>query len=225
MLQKTLVAPMFVIALAAAFSVNAASTMGAGMMTGADDHTAREEAEGKAVWERIQANETRCAALTDDDFGALGEYFMGLMTGDAHAAMNAMMERAHGEAGEEAMHVVMGKRISGCDPNAAFAQGQGFGPMMMSSGASDNGSGSWGMSSRYGGFPMMNGGGMGWGYAFSPIMFVWWALAITGVVFLVRWLLGRDRRGGSGLAILEERLAKGEITKEQYAETKRIIQT
>src|SRR3989344_3588563 len=162
-------------------------------------------------------------ALTVEDFGALGEYFMGLMMGDAHAAMNAMLERAHGEEGEEAMHVVMGKRISGCDPNAAFSSGQGFGPMMMSGGAAGDGNGVFGMSSRYGGYPMM--GWNGWGYAFSPIMFVWWALVIIGVVFLFRWLLGRDRGGGNALAVLEERLAKGELTKEQFIEMKKIIRT
>src|SRR3989344_3353378 len=72
-----------------------------------DDHTVREEAAGKIVWEKLQAKQTTCADLSDEDFGALGEYFMGQMMGDSHAAMNAMMIQAHGEDGEEQIHIVM----------------------------------------------------------------------------------------------------------------------
>src|SRR3989344_1372032 len=73
-----------------------------------DDHTAREEAGGMAIWQKLQNKETNCASLSDDDFGALGEYFMGTMVGDSHAAMNAMMIQMHGEEGEEQIHIVMG---------------------------------------------------------------------------------------------------------------------
>lgn len=225
MLKKMITISACTVALAVALPVSAATMMGSGMTSRTDDHTAREEAEGKAVWEKLQAKQTSCANLTDDDFGVLGEYFMGRMVGDSHAAMNAMMARVHGDAGEEAMHVVMGKRVSGCDPNAAFASGQGFGPMMMSwGGSAGSNGGSFDTTYPFDGFPMMNGRAYGWMGFFSPIMFVWWALAIIGVVFLFRWLLGKDRGGGNAIAILEERLAKGEITKEQYAEMKRIIQ-
>lgn len=222
MLKKTAAIAAFSIALAIALPTSAAPMMGWGTTEKADDHTAAEEAAGKVVWEQLQAKQISCANITDEDFGALGEYFMGLMMGDAHAAMNAMMTRVHGEEGEEAMHVVIGKRLSGCDPNAAFASGQGFGPMMMSWSGSDDGNDAFGISSRYGGYPMM--GAHGWGYALSPIMFVWWVLVVIGVVFLFRWLLGKDRRGGGALAILEERLAKGELTKDEFAEMKRTIQ-
>ena len=34
-----------------------------------DDHTAREEAEGQAVWEKLQAKELTCKDLSDDNFG------------------------------------------------------------------------------------------------------------------------------------------------------------
>ena len=83
-----------------------------------DDHTAQEETEGKAIWQKLQAKETECAALSDEDFERLGEYFMGQMMGDAHPAMNAMMERMLGEEGEEGvLHhgqpVVFGSEIDG----------------------------------------------------------------------------------------------------------------
>src|SRR3989344_911387 len=69
------------------------------------DHTAREEQEGKELWNKLQAKETVCADLNDEQYGVLGEYFMGTMAGDSHAAMNAMMIQAHGEDGEEQIHI------------------------------------------------------------------------------------------------------------------------
>ena len=124
-----------ILVVAALFLWGVAASPAAGqMMTGGiagDDHTAREEAEGKAIWEKLQSKQVACAGLRDGDFGALGEYFMGQMLGDAHPAMNAMMERMMGKEGEEQVHVVMGKRLSGCDADAAFPSGGlGFMPMM-----------------------------------------------------------------------------------------------
>src|SRR3989344_242604 len=55
------------------------------------EHTAREEQEGNEVWDRLQAKEVACENLGDEQFGVLGEYFMGQMAGESHAAMNAMM--------------------------------------------------------------------------------------------------------------------------------------
>src|SRR3989338_10043403 len=59
--------------------------------TVSDGHTAIEEAEGKTVWEKLQAKQTTCADLSDDNFETLGEYFMGQMLGTSHEAMNNMM--------------------------------------------------------------------------------------------------------------------------------------
>ncbi len=77
------------------------------------EHTTREEQEGKILWDKLQAKEIACADLNDEQFGVLGEYFMGQMAGNSHAAMNAMMIQAHGEDGEEQIHIVMGKRVFG----------------------------------------------------------------------------------------------------------------
>ena len=87
------------------------------------EHTAREEQEGKELWDQLQAKKIACTDLNDEQFGVLGEYFMGQMAGDSHAAMNAMMIQTHGEEGEEQIHIVMGKRLSGCDTSAAFPVG------------------------------------------------------------------------------------------------------
>ncbi|MBI4217216.1 MAG: hypothetical protein HY603_00195 [Parcubacteria group bacterium] len=149
------------------------STADAQMPSGSlstDDHTAREEAEGKVIWQKLQAKEVACADLSEEDFGALGEYYMGQMMGDSHAAMNAMMTRMMGEEGEEAMHVAMGKRLSGCDASAAFpSQGIGFMPMMQMMG-------NWGQNS------MWPGEVGSW-----PVSLVWFVWLIVGILAVI-WL-------------------------------------
>src|SRR3989338_6926573 len=136
------------------------------------EHTAREEQEGKELWNKLQEKEVACADLNDEQYGVLGEYFMGTMAGDSHAAMNAMMIQAHGEDGEEQIHIVMGKRLSGCDTSAAFpAISGGWMPMMnmMWGGWSspfDNNSTNNMMNFGFGPF-----GGFGWIF-----MILWWVL-------------------------------------------------
>ena len=185
-----------------------------------DDHTAREEAEGKEVWQQLQDKQLTCDTLSDEQYAALGEYFMGQMMGDSHTAMNQMMIRMMGEEGEEQMHVVMGKRLSGCDTSAAYpVSGTGFMPMMnMMMG---------------GGFNMMNWGSTtpfgGWGMPFfggGLFMLLWWILIIVGIVLLVKWLVGQSRgQAGSksALDILKERYAKGEINKQEFEDKKKDI--
>ncbi|MBI5653110.1 MAG: SHOCT domain-containing protein [Chloroflexi bacterium] len=83
------------------------------------------------------------------------------------------------------------------------------------------------MMGGYGGY-----GGMMSGYGFNPLgaimMFVFWALIIGGIVWLVVWLARNAnastiaQRGTttaaneSPLDILKTRYARGEITKEQF---------
>ncbi|HWQ99704.1 MAG TPA: hypothetical protein VN397_02540, partial [Candidatus Methylomirabilis sp.] len=149
------------------------------------EHTAREEKEGKELWDKLQAKEIACADMTDERFGALGEYFMGQMMGASHAAMNAMMIQAHGEDGEEQIHVVMGKRLSGCDTSATASGFRGGWMSMMTGGWSSP------VGSYQSNNPMMNFGftpfgGFGWLF-----MILWWALIIAGIVAIITWLTGQ----------------------------------
>lgn len=190
-------------------------------------HTVREEAEGKELWGKLQEKQISCGDLNDENFGALGEYFMGQMMEDSHVAMNTMMTNMMGEKGEEAMHIVMGKRLSGCDTAAAFpAEGMGFMPMMMGM------MGNWSLdntrdkSSPVGFNSMMNMMNFGYGFGFFGWIFMvlWWILIIAGIVALVRWLSGQSRGGSkSALDILKERYAKGEISKQEFEEKSREI--
>lgn len=191
-----------------------------------DGHTAREEAEGKAIWEKIQTKQVECKNLTDDNYGSLGEYFMGQMVGSSHEAMNNMMMQMMGEEVEKQMHVVMGKRLNACDTSAQLPQnGVGFMPMMWmmgSTGSPQVGGGGnpmmgtdWGnMTDGLGGF-----GVLGW---LSMLMF--WILLILGVIALIRYLGGSGKRSDenkSPLDILKERYARGEIDKKEFEEMKK----
>ena len=186
--------------------------------TTTDDHTAKEEAEGKELWGELQGGAVKCAALSDGQFGALGEYFMGQMTGDAHVAMNERITQMMGEEGEEAMHVVLGKRLSGCDTGAEFPAGSdNFMMPMMGGWSSPFGSNQTNNSMMNFGFTPF--GGFGWIF-----MILWWALIITGIVALVKWLMSQSRgthdQEKSPLEILKERYARGEIDKAEF-ETKK----
>lgn len=159
---------------------------GAGMdgnTINSDDHTAREEAEGKAVWEKLQAKQVTCADLSDENFGTLGEYFMGQMMGTSHEAMNNMMIQMMGEEGEEQMHVVMGKRLSGCDASAAFpSQGIGFMPMMqMMMGGGNSMMGNWGQN------PIWWGGVGSW--FISLLWLVWLIVGILAAIWLWKQII------------------------------------
>src|SRR3989338_8410606 len=184
-----------------------------------DNHTAREEAEGEIVWQKLQSKEVICGDLSDEDFGALGEYYMGQMLGDSHEAMNEMMMRMHGEEGEEQIHIVMGKRLSGCDTSATVpGTSGGWMPMMNMM------------------FPLRQGyGGQGGGmmnFGFVPFgsfgwifMILWWVLIIAGIVALIKWLTNQSRNfhgdGKSAFEILKERYAKGEIDKKEFEDKKK----
>ena len=187
------------------------------------EHTAREEQEGKELWTKLQAKDVVCADLNDEQYGVLGEYFMGTMAGDSHAAMNAMMIQAHGEDGEEQIHIVMGKRLSGCDTSASFpAISGGWMPMMNMM---------WGgWSSPFGSNNSTNNNMMNFGFgpfgSFGWIfMILWWVLIIAGIVALIKWLTNQSRNsngdGKSALEILKERYAKGEIDKKEFEDKKK----
>ena len=131
-----------------------------------DDHTAQEEVEGKEVWEKLQAKQLECKNLTDDNYEVLGEYFMGQMAGDQHEAMNNMMIQMMGKQGEEQMHVVMGKRLSGCDTRTKG----GVNPMM-----------------GYRGWGNMIGDWGGFGF-FSLLFWLFWVVVLIDLILLGIWL-------------------------------------
>lgn len=88
---------------------------------------------------------------------------MGEMVGKSHDSMNQMMIGMMGEEGEEQAHMVMGKRMSGCDTNVAG----GGGKNMM---------GNWGYGNM-----------MGWG-SWGTIGSIFWVIILIDLILLGIWL-------------------------------------
>lgn len=83
--------------------------------------------------------------------------------------------------------------------------------------------GPWGMHMMWG----------SWGIGMMLMMFLFWALLIAGLIFVIRWLIttgGSGRQGGaehgseSAFDILQKRYARGEITKQEFEEIRRDLQ-
>lgn len=75
-------------------------------------------------------------------------------------------------------------------------------------------------------------GGWGWGMGFGGIfMILFWAVIILGIVALVKWLFSAGGSAGSGspgksaLDVLKERYARGEVTREQYEQMRRDLES
>lgn len=58
-------------------------------------------------------------------------------------------------------------------------------------------------------------------------MVLFWVLVIAGVIYLVKWLTGREipGRAESSLDILKKRYARGEINKQEFDAMKQDLQT
>ncbi|MGB8657757.1 MAG: SHOCT domain-containing protein [Candidatus Zixiibacteriota bacterium] len=64
---------------------------------------------------------------------------------------------------------------------------------------------------------------MMWGFGWAGTM-IFWILVVVGIVFLVKWLLEKDRKTSdvreSAIDILKKRYARGEIDKEEFEKKK-----
>ena len=76
-------------------------------------------------------------------------------------------------------------------------------------------------------FGHMGNWGAGWWILMMIGMVVFWGLVILGIVWVVRELSGRHHASGPAssapLAVLDRRLAEGEISPEDYQERRRIL--
>lgn len=156
-----------------------------------DPSTAQDEANGKAVWDKLQAKQVTCKDLTDDDFDVLGDYFMGQMVGSSHSTMNSNMTRMMGADGEKQMHIVMGKQYSGCNSingTPATPSGTGYFPMM-------GGWGQQGFGNR--GF-MMGGTATGFYGVHMILALVTWVIGIVflllGIVYFWKGITRKEKR-------------------------------
>lgn len=78
-------------------------------------------------------------------------------------------------------------------------------------------------------------GMMGWGggYGYGPVHLIFWAVILIGIVAGIVWLVRSMSGGGAadqgparrstGLDVLEERYARGEINRDEYLQKKKDI--
>lgn len=72
----------------------------------------------------------------------------------------------------------------------------------------------------------MMGGWYGGGFGgFGGLSLLVLALIVVGIVFITRGLTARPTQAEEPLTILKARLARGEITKEQFEELRQVIQS
>ncbi len=189
--------------------------------------SASEEQQGAQLLDSLRSGKHTCSSLSSSQFELIGEYMMGTMLGStaAHGAMNAHMTKAMGAAGESSAHEYLGRRFAGCTTGAA-PRAYGY---MMGMWGSYAGPHSGGGSGGAVGPGMMGGSyrsnssasGGGWSTADTVIVaLIGLALAGAGVALLAR---ARRRRSPDPPDILRSRLAKGEITPEEYDRTLRAL--
>ncbi len=154
-----------------------------------------------------------CNTTGDSDFAKLGSFWMEKMFGENHDSVDKMMMSQMGTS-EQDMHVLMGKRMSGC----VDARTGMMGDMMMSMmTAGTQGSG---MSGTM-------GAGMGGGAIGSIFMILFLAVIILAIIWLYKQVRGPSTGAGkeSALDIAKKRYAMGEITKEELEEIKKEIES
>ena len=164
----------------------------------AADDTATAVAAGEQMWQKLQAKQVSCGGLSDANFENLGEYFMSQMMGNSHEEMNHAVASRMGKSGEEQMHTIMDKRLSGCDHTAAYPAGfQDFMPMMgLPAATTAQGDGT-GMMTRNGSnyyrsnntHSMMGGYGFGSSMMGFPILgSLAWLVVLADLILVGIWL-------------------------------------
>lgn len=181
--------------------------------------------------QNVAANsDLKCDEINDEQFEELGDAVMSVMHPDER--QHELMDQAMGGEGSDslrAMHAMMGQRYLGCLSGVSDGITKGVSTimsMMMGGGMM----GGWLDSMMKGGENSMMSNMMGWsnwGMAGGWIwMILFWVLIIVAIIALIRWSMNQGRpvgKGKSGLDILKERYAKGEIDKKEFEEKKRDI--
>lgn len=154
--------------------------------------TAQDEAEGKAVFDKLQSKQIDCKSLTNDDFDVLGDYYMGMRMGGSHETMNNMMSQMMGEEGERQMHISLGKRLSGCDPSFPIpTQGTKFLSMIGENNENNR-------IGQEGGWNMMgnnfNGMMAGWGIFGSLTWLLVIVFLVLGIIYFGKQITKKERK-------------------------------
>jgi putative membrane protein len=185
------------------------------------DHQSEIE-EGKELVE----SRVNCDQLNDEQFEAIGEYYMEQMhPRDAHEVMHEMMGVKEGTEQHKQVHVNMAKAMY-CGKSGMIDSG-GMMEMMQGMMGSENMMCSGGMMNMM--RTSMMGGLFGdsslWLWGIVEMLF--WVALLIALVLLIIWLyrkiVGKAAENSSALQILKKRFAKGEITKKEFESMKKKI--
>jgi putative membrane protein len=197
---------------------------------------ASEQKDGARALRAFKSAGKQCASLDQADFEHIGEYVMGrgLRSLRAHEQMNSLMESMMGESAADQMHVVMGRRATGCGNAVApgsYRNMLGMMGLMGGLGVTRGRSGGNGLGSMMGSGRRASGSMMGGSGSDGDSNGVWIAIvAALGVItaLAVAALLlsrrGADREGESPLDILNRRFAQGELDQQEYERRRRAIE-
>jgi hypothetical protein len=144
----------------------------------------KEQDEGLQIFQELQNKQITCQDLTDDNFNKLGDYFMWKALGstESHAAMDQRITQMMGDNGNTQMHIILGKRGSGCFSNISIPSNTPSFMMGMMNNAYANEGGGKNMMGNWG----WAGSMMGWaGFgSFNLFSFLFCIVAFIDLVLL-----------------------------------------
>ena len=151
----------------------------------------KEQDEGQVIYQKLQGKQVTCQQLTDDNFDKLGDYFMWRALGSTqtHAAMDEQITQMMGEQGNTQMHIILGKRGSGCFSNLPIPSNTPSFMMGMMNNVYTNGGGvnimmGFGYGSMMGNFGVLGG----------YLAIVVWAVVLIDLILLGVWLFKKIQK-------------------------------
>ena len=143
-----------------------------------------EQNAGQVIYQKLQNGQITCQQLSEDNFDKLGDYFMWRTRGSTqtHTAMDERMTQMMGDQGNTQMHIILGKRGSGCFSNLPVPSNTPSFMMGMMNNVYANGGGVKNMMGNWGWGSMMEWAGFGGLNLFSFLIFL--------VIFVDLVLLG-----------------------------------
>lgn len=193
--------------------------------------------------QRIIDSNKSCRELTDEQLEVIGDYYMEqIHPGEAHETMDNMIG-GEGSDSLKQMHIMMARKVycneggigmmSGNASNMKSSGGMmnmmpmNMMPMMMNMIRGGNMMGSGGMMGGNAGSMMGTTTGY-WPWYGSILNLIWlvfWLAVLVVASWLIYSLIMKKNNERDPLIILKRRLASGEITKKQFEDMKKDIET
>ncbi len=181
-------------------------------------------ADSIAYGKQLVDSNASCASLNASQLGDIGDYLMEQMhPGAAHDAMDRMLGGEGSDSLTQA-HIQMARVLYCGETNATVTYGAMLGMMPALYGYNYGGFGGGMMGSGMMGYGYMGGyGGLWW-----VVGLVFWLLVLFALLLLIIWLYRQVFKGGGSVPaseLLRQRYAKGELTKKQFEEMKKDLES